>query len=79
MKASIDWLCEEIKEDFGQADVTHDVSRDTPLVDGKRLHGGLHAIKRGGFPHEIGRKVVSAIGWDAIGTPKLETDFVRDV
>jgi hypothetical protein len=58
---------------------THDVSANTLLINGKRLHRELHPVEAGRLPDEIGRKVVRALRGNTFCPPKLETNLVGNI
>ena len=60
-------------------DATYDVCTNTLLVDRKRLHGQLHTVKTGRFPHEVDDKVVGDLRWHSLTLPQLEGDLIRDI
>ncbi|KAK8154532.1 hypothetical protein BKA80DRAFT_284105 [Phyllosticta citrichinensis] len=53
------------------------VSGDTHFINGKRLHGVLHAVEGCGLPDVIGREVVSTLGWHRL-VVTLGAQFDRD-
>ncbi|EUC33111.1 hypothetical protein COCCADRAFT_96921 [Bipolaris zeicola 26-R-13] len=47
---------------FVTKQTVEDVARNTHLINSKRLHSMLHAVKGGSFPDIVGTEVVSAFG-----------------